>query len=535
MRRFVLAFSAAAILAPQSAAAQFRLAPDWAEKPTEEELAPGYPKLAQWVALEGNVRLRCDVAVTGVLEGCRVDHESPKGVGFGEAALNMSATFKMRPPLQPGARYPDTTVRIPVNFRLPSSPSRPAVPTLDERRAKLVDQLVAASDPADTWLAQARRGAERMKADPGPGIDDKTAAAAAEASIQAAERLAPQARRDLMAILASAFSPEELEAFAAFAASPVGKRYFAEPPERVAALDALRQQAVRSQRREARDALCAGLSCDVDLSEDRVAAPEGDLVPVNWSRRPTDAEQRASWPFASVFGVSLAALLDCGVGAQGRPEDCKVLLAEPAALGARKAALSLAELHRADPKALEAGAAGRRALLTMLVLGSAPRPSKPPAAQSAGRRLELARQVVAAQTDGAPPPAFKPEQLEKAFGQVEPSVRAAAEAALQTGYRRAADQYRLGVADRLALEFTETELRQVLEYHSGPGRALLRAQEAQRDELEAFGKAYSGLVADAAREIFCAAHDCKEEPPPPDPKPLGQPAGAKSEPSTRKP
>lgn len=537
LRRIVLALAAVALLAPQPAAAQFSVGPDWAERPAPEDLAPGYPKLPQQLALEGVVRLRCEVAPTGVLSDCRVAHESPKGMGFGAAALKMSATFKMRPPLQPGARYPDTTVQIPISFRLPPTRPAPTAPPLDPQKKLLLDQYAAEADPVRAWVAPIRRVAESLKSAREPGVDDETAAAAVDATAVAAERLAPLMRRDFLALTGSELTVEELTQLVAFARTPVGKRYLTEDPERVAGFRTLQAETARRQRFESHAALCARLACDEKPKDDDVKPmePDPELVILQWSRRPTPEEERAAWPFASIFGVSLAGILTCTVGAQGAPEDCQVLVAYPEPLGAAKAALALAETHRVSPEALTSGAVGRRTVLTIFTWGHKPPEPKPFTPKATTARLELAKQVFDAQTGGEPPRSFKPEDLEKAFGALDAPVRAAAEAALQAGYRRAMDAYRLGWADLLGVEFTEAELRQILAFQKGAGAALRRAQTARKEQIATFAKAYSGRVADQAREIFCAKRDCKVEPPPPDPKPRAQPTAAKPEPSTRKP
>jgi TonB family protein len=522
MRRFVLVSGAVALLAASPAAAQFSLPADWAEKPSEEALSSNYPKLAQQMSLEGFARLACDVTLTGTLEGCRVDFESPKGIGFGPSALKMSESFKMRPPLQPGARYPNSAVRIPIHFRLPATPPPPPVPPVDPGKKPLVDQLAREADPSQTWISQVRRSAERLTKDRGEGVDEETAAAAVAASLRAADQLAPEMRRDYLAFMADALTTDELSRFLAFAATPTGKRYFTERPERIARFEALRREAGLVQRVDARAAFCAELACDgkpavypgVVAGED-----EDSFVFAAWTQRPSAAEQQAIWPFASIFGVSLSAILSCAVGAQGAPEDCEIVAAGPPTLGAEKAALELAALHRVNPRALTEGAAGRRAPLTLFVWGHTPKSPAPFVAKASPSRLELAKQVYDAQSAGRTQQDFKPEDLDKAFGRIEPAFRSAAEAALRQGYRNAAARYRLGWADLLGLEFTEPELREILEFQKEVGPALARVGEVQKENFEALGKTYSGRLADVARDIFCAERTCKVEKPPPDTKP----------------
>ncbi len=93
--------------------------PDWAGLPSAEVFANLYPKAAIQQNLSGNATIQCMVSAAGALQGCFVVTESPKGVGFGEAALRAAASFKMRPMTKDGAPVEGGTVRIPMRFVLP--------------------------------------------------------------------------------------------------------------------------------------------------------------------------------------------------------------------------------------------------------------------------------------------------------------------------------------------------------------------------------------------------------------------------------
>lgn len=513
------------------AQAQFSLGPDWAERPSPESLAPGYPELPRQLMIEGFARVRCEVAANGVPQDCVVEQESPEGLGFGASARMMAPSFEMRPALQPGARNPDTTVRIPISFRLPPRTSRPSWAALDERRAQLADELAAAADPAAAMVAHYRLTAERLKAQPGRGVEKDVAEAAAQAIVQAAERVAPRAQREALDIVAGELRPAELESLIAFARSPVGRRFLGARPERIAAFEAVGRRTANRQRFEARAALCAKLACDVtspDLQSpfpDRAALAE--MAAPRWQRYPSPAEQYEAWPFARLFGVSLVAMLTCGVGPQGAPEDCTILAASPAALGAKDAALALAAKYRMDSEALPT-IGGKRVLLTVLVVGAPPRTPEPAPAEAAADRLARAKQIFDARAAVDPPPLPNADDMRRLLANVEPAVRPLAEAALQHGHVEAKAAYRREWAEILAQEFTEPELRQVLAFQTGAGSAMQRAYAAQRERLTLLGKVHSEEVADQARAIFCAARRCQQAPPP-------QPAAANPEPSTRNP
>lgn len=69
----------------------------WAQAPTGADFQRYYPKIAADRELPGRAILDCDVNAAGGLEHCRVVEETPQGDGFGEAALNLSSLFRMKP------------------------------------------------------------------------------------------------------------------------------------------------------------------------------------------------------------------------------------------------------------------------------------------------------------------------------------------------------------------------------------------------------------------------------------------------------
>ena len=93
--------------------------PDWARKPSGEDIARYYPDRALRMEVEGRATLSCKVSAKGTLEGCSVVSEDPADQDFGSAALRMSKLFKMRPQTRDGAPVEGGTVRIPLSFRLP--------------------------------------------------------------------------------------------------------------------------------------------------------------------------------------------------------------------------------------------------------------------------------------------------------------------------------------------------------------------------------------------------------------------------------
>jgi protein TonB len=93
--------------------------PDWARRPSGEDIARYYPDRAQRMEVEGRVTLSCKVTSRGLLEGCSVLSEDPADQDFGSAALRMTRLFKMRPMTKDGSPVEGGTVRIPLRFQLP--------------------------------------------------------------------------------------------------------------------------------------------------------------------------------------------------------------------------------------------------------------------------------------------------------------------------------------------------------------------------------------------------------------------------------
>jgi TonB family protein len=114
----------------------------FAKVPTGQEFMRYYPQRAMTAGLEGRATLDCVVGDDGLLSGCTVLSEDPKGWEFGDAALKMSAFFRMKDHV--GVKH----AVIPINF---------ALETTEQRQRRLaLSQLRWAREPEADDLQRSR-------------------------------------------------------------------------------------------------------------------------------------------------------------------------------------------------------------------------------------------------------------------------------------------------------------------------------------------------------------------------------------------
>lgn len=90
----------------------------WIYQPGWQEMMLYFPAIAKEAKQSGQVLLACHVPRAGKPESCRAIAENPTAMGFGEAAVRLSATFRMRPAYRNNAIMTDLPIIIPVVFSL---------------------------------------------------------------------------------------------------------------------------------------------------------------------------------------------------------------------------------------------------------------------------------------------------------------------------------------------------------------------------------------------------------------------------------
>ena len=99
----------------------------WSQAPTVTDLREAHPKEAQAKKLTGHATLACEFGVEGGLRKCTVITETPKGVGFRAAALNLSKKFVGPTRLPDGRSTQAMMVQVPITFALATLEERPRI------------------------------------------------------------------------------------------------------------------------------------------------------------------------------------------------------------------------------------------------------------------------------------------------------------------------------------------------------------------------------------------------------------------------
>jgi protein TonB len=94
------------------------LPPRWLTAPSNDEFARAYPTHAARAGLGGRTDMTCRVDDSGGMEACKIDDETPPGLGFGAAALKLSRYFKMSTSTGDGFPMLGATIAIPIVWKL---------------------------------------------------------------------------------------------------------------------------------------------------------------------------------------------------------------------------------------------------------------------------------------------------------------------------------------------------------------------------------------------------------------------------------
>lgn len=195
--------------------------------PSPDDLSREYPPLALAMNLSGRATVTCRAEVDGRVDECRINSEQPAGLGFGAAAVRMTAYMSMKPATIDGQAIA-APITVPFNFKPFEAYTATPLPKLPPAspEALAIARRIVATEDLDSRLQEASR----------PLLERATAAVAVDGAGPNAAGLIDTLRLGLddaaaeevemqAHILASDMPLEQLAATAAFLESPAGKAW----------------------------------------------------------------------------------------------------------------------------------------------------------------------------------------------------------------------------------------------------------------------------------------------------------------------
>lgn len=281
--------------------------PDWLRKPSREQLLAVFPADALRRAVRGKAVIHCKVAVQGTLRDCHPISESPAGAGFGAAAVALTPQFLMKPAMRDGKPVADAEIRIPITFI-------PPVGSTPENAAVGAQRVLGGV----TW-SQAPTFAEVAAAYPA-----KARAANAGGSVL------------LNCMMSGDGGLRRCDVAS-------------ETPRGLGLGEAARTLAPRfvgpTKTAEGRPTVGAMVQVLITFDPQMLTARPPLIGKPKWTVLPSaEALAAAVPPEAQAAGITSArVMVNCGVGAEGRLQDCKVLSEQPSGFAFGPATQRLAE------------------------------------------------------------------------------------------------------------------------------------------------------------------------------------------------
>jgi hypothetical protein len=259
--------------------------------------------------------MSCIVTKDGALSNCMVTQESPEGLGFGEAELNLASQFKMLPTTISGAPVGGASVTVPMKWVLSDDP--PAIAPNGLIRAPTQAQFATAY-PKQAWDAN-QDGKVTLKCAALPS-----------------------------GYMTDCGIGEESPAGAGFGAAAMKLSPFFQ---------------MGSASIKGGQAVTLSLVWSTSGSFPALPSPlpRRDTKPgdIDWLSKPDSASFGRAYPErAARMEKSGRAVMKCQLGADGFLTGCQITLEEPAGYGFAEATLKLApmfQMGRSPPRPLEPG------------------------------------------------------------------------------------------------------------------------------------------------------------------------------------
>jgi hypothetical protein len=242
--------------------------PDWIKKPDGNDVGRFYPELASMLELSGHARINCTVTDLGALSDCSTLAETPTGFGFGQAGIQMSTLFRMKPRTLDGVPVGGARIIVPLSF-IPDAGTAESEPVettpAPSAKALALGRRVAAASMDDSLNAAIKTSFQQMRdryATAGVSQEQQIAIDEFERAMIATVPL----RLERVARFYAESIPEpELSKISSFLESPAGKSWIAHSSEmqivEIKAARGLQEIGVK----DAREHLCRQITC---LSKD---------------------------------------------------------------------------------------------------------------------------------------------------------------------------------------------------------------------------------------------------------------------------
>jgi len=539
----LLAVTLAFASAGATAAPDVITEPDWIAKPGADDISRAYPLIPLAFGIGGKAIISCQVDAFGKLQACKVDAETPEGLGFGDAAVSMAPAFHLRPMSVNGKFVEGGEVRIPLRFLTERQAEPSSPPPSSPRAMELARRLV-------TLTARADRTAEiegvARQLDTGKNIIPALSQIATALRESYLARAA-QAREVSARLLASTFTEKELSLLVAYFSTPIGAL-------QVGPADKDREMVARVGRGlgrtaliHARELFCQDAGClkpgEAPFPPSPANLPDTFSAPI-WSQQPSrQVIRQFQSPAAQALRVAGAVRLTCLVGPLGVMTDCAAVGEAPKGLGFATFAKSLAPYYRLDSTQLAQGAVGKRVTIDIEFPAAKDEPVEllPEIKPRSPRALALARELIALQDNGAGLQSALRGLMEDQRKLAPASGLTSAEfdkltEALARGNQYAIEQGKETNAAYVTTEMGDEQIVAAIRFWRGPtGKAWKAKSPGLMAQQASFGATLGRLVMTDAGRSFCETHDCEGMTLKSPTKPTAAQSAPSSAPSTRTP
>lgn len=94
----------------------------WRRQPSQMDVVLAYPVKAVNGGVTGTAVINCFVTSVGTLTACKVVSETPAGMGFGDAAIDLSSSYVLAPTTDKGESVAGGVIAVPVHFNIEGAP-----------------------------------------------------------------------------------------------------------------------------------------------------------------------------------------------------------------------------------------------------------------------------------------------------------------------------------------------------------------------------------------------------------------------------